>query len=68
LYCGGKLLLLWYSRSSSMIKRGDVILYAKISLESRRNGREMWGKVECVDVLTFPVESYKWFDCVAASV
>ena len=68
LYCGGKLLLLWYSRSSSMIKRGDIILYAKISLESRRNGREVWGNVECVDVLTFLVESYFCFDCVAASV
>ena len=68
LYCGGKLLLLWYSRSSSMIKRGDIILYAKISLESRCNGREVWGKVECVDVLTFPVESYEGLDCLTASV
>ncbi|KAH0935800.1 hypothetical protein HID58_012917, partial [Brassica napus] len=55
------------SVSSSSIKRNSKIRYAEISLESRRNGREMWGKVECVDVLTFPVESYEWFDCVAAS-
>ncbi|RIA04874.1 hypothetical protein BRARA_K00872 [Brassica rapa] len=68
----GQLLVMWDpyppSVSSSSIKRNSKIRYAEISLESRRNGREMWGKVECVDVLTFPVESYEWFDCVAASV
>ena len=52
---------------SSSIKRNIKIWYAKISLESRCNGCEVWGKVECVDVLTFPVESYHWFNCVTAS-
>ncbi|KAF3591803.1 hypothetical protein DY000_02027581 [Brassica cretica] len=65
--CGGKLLVMWYCSSS--IKRRNKILYAKISLESRScNGREVWGKVECVDMLTFPVESYEWFGRVSASV
>ncbi|CAF2030043.1 unnamed protein product [Brassica oleracea var. botrytis] len=66
--CGGQLLVMWDPYTVSPFKRSNKIRYAEISLESRRNGREMWGKVECVDVLTFPVESYKWFDCVAASV
>ncbi|KAF2551567.1 hypothetical protein F2Q68_00037611 [Brassica cretica] len=61
---GGQLLVMW----DPYIKRSNKIRYAEISLESRRNGRELWGKVECVDVLTFPVESYEWFGCVAASV
>ncbi|CAH8366449.1 unnamed protein product [Eruca vesicaria subsp. sativa] len=64
--CGGKLLVMWCRRCP--IKGSNKIWYAKISLESRRNGREVWGKVECVDVLTFPVESYECFDSVAASV
>nr|VDD40637.1 unnamed protein product [Brassica oleracea] len=66
--CGGQLLVMWDPYTVSPFKRSNKIRYAEISLESRRNGREMWGKVECVDVLTFPVESYEWFDCVAASV
>ncbi|CAF2030029.1 unnamed protein product, partial [Brassica napus] len=61
---GGQLLVMW----DPYINRSNKIRYAKISLESRCNGRELWGKVECVDVLTFPVESYEWFGCVAASV
>ncbi|CAN6915325.1 unnamed protein product [Brassica oleracea] len=61
---GGQLLVMW----DPYINRSNKIRHAKISLESRCNGRELWGKVECVDVLTFPVESYEWFGCVAASV
>ncbi|KAJ4899348.1 F-box/kelch-repeat protein [Raphanus sativus] len=62
---GGQLLVMWYP---SLTKRRNTIWYAKISVESRRNGREVWGKVECVDALTFPVESCEGFGCVAASV
>ncbi|CAN6880267.1 unnamed protein product [Brassica oleracea] len=69
--CGGQLLAMWDpypSVRSSSIKRNIKIWSAKkISLESRCNGCEVWGKVECVDVLTFPVESYQWFNCVTAS-
>ncbi|KAF8051799.1 hypothetical protein N665_1665s0016 [Sinapis alba] len=60
---GGKLLVMWHQGNSR-----NRIWYAKISLESRCNGREVWGNVECVDVLTFPVESYECFFCVAALV
>ncbi|KAG2241670.1 hypothetical protein Bca52824_090243 [Brassica carinata] len=66
--CGGQLLVIWDPYPIPRIKRNIKIWYAKISLESRCNGREVWGNVECVDVLTFPVESYEWFVCVAASV
>ncbi|CAH8302981.1 unnamed protein product [Eruca vesicaria subsp. sativa] len=66
--CGGQLLAMWDPYPISRIKRRNKIWYAKISLESRRNGLEVWGNVECVDMLTFPVESYECFGCVAASV
>ncbi|CAH8302971.1 unnamed protein product [Eruca vesicaria subsp. sativa] len=62
---GGQLLVMW---DTYRYKRYYKIWCAKISLESRRNGREVWGKVECVDLLTFPVESYERFGCVAVSV
>ncbi|KAJ4866649.1 F-box/kelch-repeat protein [Raphanus sativus] len=65
--CGGQLLVMWDPYPNSRIKH-NKIWYAKISLESRCNGREVWGNVECVDVLTFPVESHEWFECFAASV
>ncbi|CAH8302938.1 unnamed protein product [Eruca vesicaria subsp. sativa] len=65
--CGGQLLVMWDTYCSSY-NGYNKIWCAKISLESRRNGREVWGKVECVDVLTFPVERYESFDCVAVSV
>ncbi|KAF2533046.1 hypothetical protein F2Q70_00033271 [Brassica cretica] len=65
--CGGKLLVMWDPYCISGI-RSKKIWYAKISLESRCNGREVWGKVDCVDVLTFPVESYEGLDCLTASV
>ncbi|CAA7033328.1 unnamed protein product [Microthlaspi erraticum] len=59
---GGKLLVMWK-------RSGDKpIWYARISLESRCNGREVWGNVECVDVLTFPVESYESFSCLEVGV
>ncbi|CAH8302898.1 unnamed protein product [Eruca vesicaria subsp. sativa] len=62
---GGQLLVMW---DTYIYKRYNKIWCAKISLESRRNGREVWGKVECVDLLTFPVKSYERFGCVAASI
>ncbi|KAL0891255.1 hypothetical protein Bca101_015238 [Brassica carinata] len=70
---GGQLLVMWdpydlISVSSSSIKRNYKLWYAKISLESICHGRDVWGKVECVDVLTFPIESYVAFECLAASV
>ncbi|KAJ4913403.1 F-box/kelch-repeat protein [Raphanus sativus] len=63
---GGKLLVMW--RPDSDLCMGNKIWYAKICLESRCNGREVWGKVECVDVLTFPVETFESFHCLTASV
>ncbi|CAN6967997.1 unnamed protein product [Brassica oleracea var. botrytis] len=48
--CGGQLLVMWDPYTVSPFKRSNKIRYAEISLESRRNGREMWGKVECVDM------------------
>lgn len=65
---GGKLLVMWDLYSISGIKRKNKIWYAMISLESRCNGREVWGNVECVDVLKFPGESYEFFNCLIASV
>ncbi|CAN7108971.1 unnamed protein product [Brassica rapa subsp. narinosa] len=63
---GGKLLVMWHSYPDFCIR--DKIWYAKICLESRCNGREVWGKVECVDMLTFPVETYESFCCLTTSV
>ncbi|KAJ4913402.1 F-box/kelch-repeat protein [Raphanus sativus] len=63
---GGKLLVMWCLHSDLCMR--NKIWYAKICLESRGNGREVWGKVECVDMLTFPVETYKRFCCLTASV
>ncbi|CAF2147992.1 unnamed protein product [Brassica rapa] len=63
---GGKLLVMWHSYPDICIR--DKIWYAKIYLESRCNAREVWGKVECVDMLTFPVETYESFYCLTASV
>ncbi|CAA7033337.1 unnamed protein product [Microthlaspi erraticum] len=40
------------SWKSSFDKQENKIWYAKISLESRCNGREIWGQVECVDELS----------------
>ncbi|CAA7018617.1 unnamed protein product [Microthlaspi erraticum] len=62
---GGKLLVMWQISGK---KQRNKIWYAKISLESRCNGREVWGNVECVDMLTFPVESFESFQCLTASV
>ncbi|CAH8353106.1 unnamed protein product [Eruca vesicaria subsp. sativa] len=58
---GGKLMVMW--GYSDDIQRENKIWYAKISLERSSNGREIWGKIECVDELTFPCESYEFFDC-----
>ncbi|CAH8366432.1 unnamed protein product [Eruca vesicaria subsp. sativa] len=66
--CGGQLLVMWDPYPLEPMERSNKIWYAKISLESRCNGREVWGNVECVDVLTFPVESYERFCCVDATV
>nr|VDD48583.1 unnamed protein product [Brassica oleracea] len=63
---GAKLLVLWHPYSDLCMR--NKIWYAKICLESRCNGREVWGKVECVDMLTFPVETYESFCCLTASV
>ncbi|CAG7886786.1 unnamed protein product [Brassica rapa] len=63
---GGKLLVMWHSYPDLCIRK--KIWYAKICLESRCNGREVWGKVECVDMLTFPVETYESFCCLTTSV
>ncbi|KAF8097741.1 hypothetical protein N665_0281s0006 [Sinapis alba] len=63
---GGKLLVMWHPYSDLCMR--NKIWYAKICLESRCNGREVWGKVECVDMLTFPVETYESFCCLTASV
>ncbi|WZZ17339.1 hypothetical protein YC2023_110428 [Brassica napus] len=60
---GGKLMVMW---GYSDIKRKNMIWYAKISLERSSNGREIWGKIECVDELTFPCESYESFCCLSA--
>ncbi|KAG2306499.1 hypothetical protein Bca52824_026247 [Brassica carinata] len=69
---GGQLLVMWdpydLSVSSSSIKQNNKFWYARISLESRCNGRDVWGKVECVDMLTISIESYVRFECFAASV
>ncbi|CAH8359993.1 unnamed protein product [Eruca vesicaria subsp. sativa] len=67
---GGQILVLWDLKCplTSRHKRSKNIWYAKISLEPRCNGREVWGKIECVDVLTFPDRPYTWFHCVAALV
>ncbi|CAA7033327.1 unnamed protein product [Microthlaspi erraticum] len=62
---GRKLLVMW---KLSGDKGKNKIWYARISLESRCNGREVWGNVECVDVLTFPGESFDTFFCLTASV
>ncbi|ESQ38632.1 hypothetical protein EUTSA_v10029406mg [Eutrema salsugineum] len=62
---GGKLLVMW---DISGIKPKNKIRYAKIILESRCNGREVWGKVECVDELTFPCEAYESFYCFTVLV
>ncbi|KAF3574890.1 hypothetical protein F2Q69_00062702 [Brassica cretica] len=61
---GGKLMVMW---GYSDIKPKNKIWYAKISLERSSNGREIWGKIECVDELTFPCESYESFYCLSAS-
>ena len=63
---GAKLLVLWHPYSDLCMR--NKIWYAKICLESRCNGREVWGKVECVDMLTFPVETYESFCCLTALV
>lgn len=68
---GGKLLVMWDPYPTcriSGIKMKNKIRYAMISLESRCNGREVWGNVECVDVLKFPDESYEYLHCVIVSV
>ncbi|KAL0847904.1 hypothetical protein Bca101_021151 [Brassica carinata] len=62
---GGKLMVMW---GSSNIKLKNKIRYAKISLERSSDGHEIWGKIECVDELTFPCESYKSFYCLSALV
>ncbi|CAA7017222.1 unnamed protein product [Microthlaspi erraticum] len=62
----GKLLVLW--DVSDTEQRKNKIWYAKISLESRCNGCEVWGTVDCVDELTFPCENYKMFHVLSASV
>ncbi|CAH8353160.1 unnamed protein product [Eruca vesicaria subsp. sativa] len=62
---GGKLMVMW-RYSDDDIKRENKIWYAKISLERSSNGREIWGKIECVDELTFPYESYESFYCLSA--
>ncbi|CAA7057228.1 unnamed protein product [Microthlaspi erraticum] len=64
-YNGGKLLVLW---KLSGKEQENKIQYARISLESRSSGREIWGQVECLDEHTFPVQSYKSFRCVTVSV
>ncbi|ESQ51405.1 hypothetical protein EUTSA_v10017575mg [Eutrema salsugineum] len=61
----GKLLFMWDVCDD---KRKNKIRYAKISLESRCNGCEVWGKVDCVDAFTFPVEAYKSFCCLAVPI
>ncbi|CAN6904132.1 unnamed protein product [Brassica oleracea] len=61
---GGKLMVMWVY---SDIQPKNKIWYAKISLERSSNGREIWGKIECVDELTFPCESYESFYCLSAS-
>ncbi|KAF8091669.1 hypothetical protein N665_0438s0002 [Sinapis alba] len=66
--CGDQLVVMWDPYPISSTEPCNKIWYAKISLESRCSGREVWGKVECVDVLTFPIGSYEWFGCVDASV
>ncbi|CAA7033329.1 unnamed protein product [Microthlaspi erraticum] len=63
---GGKLLVMWGVSDDN--KPTNKIWYAKISLESRCNGGEVWGTVECADVLTFPGDSYDSFICLTASV
>ncbi|CAA7022559.1 unnamed protein product [Microthlaspi erraticum] len=62
---GEKLLVMW---KSSGDKQKNTIWYAKISLESRSSGREVWGKVECVDELMFPVESFESIYCLTLAV
>ncbi|CAH8359982.1 unnamed protein product [Eruca vesicaria subsp. sativa] len=67
--CGGQILVLWDLQCPfTSPTRSNKIWYAKISLEPRCNGREVWGNVECVHVLTFPAKSYGWSSCLTAFV
>ncbi|CAH8274946.1 unnamed protein product [Arabidopsis lyrata] len=60
---GENLLVMWNPSWENKIR------YAEISLETRCNGSEVWGKVEWVDaMLTVSHESYIFKHCVSLSV
>ncbi|KAL1205386.1 F-box/kelch-repeat protein [Cardamine amara subsp. amara] len=61
----GKLLVVW----EIFLYRQKEYLFAQVTLETRGNGSEVWGMVECVDVM-FPaaLNTFVYIDCFTVSV